>query len=154
MMLRALSAVAVGSLLLALAGCAPAEGELGVLGNDACEPASPFMGNEIEGTASPGVTAFGLLETASPGDLHPDGQTQKLVVRMTGTGDMAGKLVAPDGGERALDWGPESHSRSNFGAAGGEWGVGISFDEGGCWGVALTRGGSDRAVFWFDVAAT
>ena len=125
--------------------------EFGVLGAEACSPPSPMVGSEVQATASPGITAFGLLFTPSPVSLPADGASIKMVVRMTGTGSMSAHLTSPDGKERQLDWGPELHGDSTFRRPGAEWGVGFSFDQPGCWQVNLERGSDDHATFWFEV---
>ncbi len=135
----------------ALSGCTTPEGELGPLGAAGCEPPSPSMGNVAEGTASSGVSAFGLLETANPRDLRASDTVHKLVVRMTGDGDLSVEVVRPDGTTRDLDWGPDPHTSSNFDRPGQEWGTGFTLNEAGCWEIRLTREGGDSASFWFAV---
>ncbi|HET6300581.1 hypothetical protein [Microbacterium sp.] len=145
----ALGVVLAGA--LALTGCAAPEGELGPLGRAGCDPASPTVGMVTEATASDGVTAFGLLETADPRELAAGDTVHKLVVRMTGSGDVSAEVVRPDGSTRDLSWGPESHASSNFDRPGDEWGIGFALDELGCWEIRLAREGGDSASFWFAV---
>lgn len=104
-----------------------------------------------EATASDGVTAFGLLETADPRELTAGDTVHKLIVRMTGSGDLSAEVVLPDGSTRDPDWGPESHASSNFDRPGDEWGIGFALDEPGCWEIRLAREGGDSASFWFAV---
>jgi len=124
---------------------------LGPLGAPDCQPASPSLGQEAQGTGSGDVTAYGLLFVSDAASIPGDGSTNKMVVRMTGDGEMLAHLVAPDGSERPLVWGPEQHGGSTFRRPGDEWGIGFAFDAPGCWQVALERANGDRADFWFDV---
>lgn len=167
MRLTGLALVVAG--MLALAGCvgsaesaptpsgassgespedAPSLGELGAL---ECQPPSPSLGAEVQGTASDGVTAYGLTFGPDADAIVASDESMKMVVRMTGSGPLAVQVIAPDGSERPLDWGPELHGGSNFERPGEEWGIGFTFDEAGCWQVAFERGEADRADFWFDV---
>ena len=127
------------------------ESNLGALGAKGCSPPSPSLGLEVQGTGSNGVTAYGLMFGPEPDAMAGDGSSVKMVVRMTGSGELAVHLIAPDGSARPLDWGPELHGGSNFHRPGDEWGIGFSPDDPGCWQVAFERGKSDRADFWFDV---
>ena len=127
------------------------ESDLGALGAADCSPPSPSLGLEVQGTGSAGVTAYGLMFGPEPDAMVGDGSSVKMVVRMTGSGDLTVHLIAPDGSEQALDWGPEIHGGSNFHRPGDEWGIGFSPDAPGCWQISLERGGDDRADFWFDV---
>ena len=127
------------------------EADLGPLGAADCTPPSPSLGPEVQGTGSAGVTAYGLTFGPDPDAITGDGSTVKMAVRMTGSGELVVHLIAPDGAERPLDWGPEVHGGSNFRRPGDEWGIGFSADAPGCWQIAFERGGSDRADFWFDV---
>ena len=106
----------------------------------------------VQGTGSNDVSAFGLLFGPGPEAIAGDGSTTKMAVRMTGSGALAVHLIAPDGSQRPLEWGPERHGGSNFHRPGDEWGIGFSFDAPGCWQIAFEREGGDRADFWFDVA--
>ena len=85
------------------------ERSLGVLGAADCKPPSPSLGQEVQGTGSGDVTAYGLLFVSDAESIPSDGSTSKMVVRMTGSGELVGHLVAPDGSERSLMWGPELH---------------------------------------------
>ncbi|WP_344096305.1 hypothetical protein [Microbacterium deminutum] len=150
---------AITAAAISLTACTAAEqptpqtssSEFGLLGADGCSPPSPIVGSEVQATTSPGITAYGLLFTASPTSLPGDGTTIKMVVRMTGVGFIAGHLVSPDGRERPLDWGPELHGDSTYRRPGAEWGIGFSFDEVGCWQLRLDGGHSDNATFWFEI---
>lgn len=146
--------------MLALTGCTAAEpapqtssSEFGVLGSAGCSPPSPVIGSVLQGTASSGVTAYGMLFSATPAALPADGTTNKMVVRMTGAGELRAHLTSPDGSTRPLDWGPERHGGSTFQRPGEEWGVGFSFDLPGCWELDLERGQDASATFWFMVGA-
>jgi hypothetical protein len=127
-----------------------APGSPGPLGAAGCEPPSPIVGQEVQGTGSDPVTAYGEFQGVNAGDLTA-GVPIKLVVRMTGSGDLSVDLTAPDGTSRPLDWGPEPHTGSNYDRPGDEWGTGFSFDAAGCWALNLKRDGGDRATFWLTV---
>lgn len=150
---------AITAAVLLLTACSAAEqpsphtssSGFGLLGADECSPPSPVVGDEVQATASPGITAYGLLFTTSPTSLPADGTSIKMVVRMTRVGFISGHLVAPDGRDRPLDWGPEAHGDSTYHRPGAEWGIGFSFDEPGCWQVRLEGGDSAHATFWFEV---
>ena len=155
---------AIAAVALSLTACTAAEqtapeqpapqtssSEFGLLGADGCSPPSPIVGDEVQATASTGVTAYGLLFRTSDVIFPADGTSIKMVVRMTGVGSISGHLVSPDGRDRPLDWGPELHGGSTFRRPGAEWGVGFSFDEPGCWQVRIEGGDSAKATFWFDV---
>ena len=108
-------------------------------------------GPPAAGPYSHAVKSNGLLFVSDAASIPADGSTNKMVVRMTGEGEMVAHLVAPDGSERALVWGPEQHGGSNFRRPGDEWGIGFAFDAPGCWQVALERADGALADFWFDV---
>ena len=124
-----------------------------MLGGENCSPPSPSLGPVIQGTGSTGVSAYGLMFVSGVDVIAGDGSTTKMAVRMTGTGALEVHVIAPDGSQRPLDWGPDAHGGSTFHRPGEEWGIGFSFDEPGCWQIAFERDGGDRADFWFDVDA-
>ncbi|WP_141396625.1 hypothetical protein [Microbacterium gorillae] len=76
----------------------------------------------------------------------------KLVVRVTGSGDLDPRLVDPKGVERQLAWGPVPHTESTYGRPGDEWGLGLPLNQPGCWALALHRGDSLVATLWFTVS--
>jgi len=128
-----------------------AASELGPLGAPGCDPPSPLMGNEAQGTPTGGVTsAFGLFQGADPESLRADSSPIKLVVRLDGEGDLRAILRSHTGDERALDWGPEAHVSSNYVRPGDEWGTGFSFETPGCWELLLERD-NGSASFWLEV---
>lgn len=124
---------------------------LGALGGEECQPPSPSLGQEVQATGSDGVTGYGLTFGPDADSIVAGPESMKMAVRMTGSGALAVHVIAPDGSERSLDWGPELHGGSNFDRPGAEWGIGYTFDEPGCWQIAFERGEADRADFWFDV---
>lgn len=132
---------------------APVESaKFGELGRQGCDPPSPIVGQEVQGTGSASVTAFGQFQGVDAARLV-EGTPIKLVVRITGSGDLFVDMTAPDGATRALDWGPEEHTSSNYDRPGDEWGTGFSFDAPGCWALNLQRDSGDHATFWLDVEA-
>ena len=158
--MRTLVTVAIAAALLV--ACSPGvvaphpsptgDASIGELGAPGCDPASPMLGSVIQATGVGATTASGMLETTGPSDLAVD-EPIKLIVRMTGSGDLSTELTAPDGSDRDFDWGPEPHASSNFGGEGDEWGVGFTFDAPGCWAVNLHRAGGEEATFWLVAEA-
>jgi hypothetical protein len=150
-------AFATAAVVALLAACSPgvvapdpsptSDAALGELGAPGCDPASPMLGDVIQATGVGATTASGLLQVAGLAELTV-GEPLKLVVRMTGSGDLSAELTTPDGSDRDLDWGPEPHSSSNFSGEGDEWGLGFTFDVPGCWAVNLRRDGGEEATFW------
>lgn len=154
-------AFAVMALVIAglLAGCTPAPptpidppNKFGVLGAEGCDPISPIVDAEVQGTpTTPGESAYGEFQGVSPLPLRADSEGVKLVVRVTGSGDLGVLLSDPTGVERPLAWGPQAHTASNYERPGDEWGLGFAFDQPGCWQLALNRGSESIASFWLDV---
>lgn len=154
------ASLAIGTALVLTACTAPpapaaspsvTESNLGTLGGQDCDPPSPTLGQVIQGTGSTSVTAYGLLFGPDADAIVGDGSTTKMAVRMTGSGTLHVHVLAPDGSQRPLAWGPDPHGGSTFHRPGSEWGIGFSFDAPGCWQIAFERDGGDRADFWFDV---
>lgn len=125
---------------------------LGALGAPGCDPPSPLLGVETQGTPDEQVTsAFNQFQGVDPTRLRADSTTIKLAVRLDGVEDLKAMLRSPAGDERALDWGPEVHLSSNYARPGEEWGTGFSFATPGCWELVLERD-KGSASFWFEVA--
>lgn len=124
--------------------------EFGQLGLPDCAPPSPVLGQEVQGTTPGSVTAFGEFQGVDAAKLT-EATPIKLVVRMTGSGELAVDMTAPDGTTHLIDWGPERHAASNYDRPGDEWGIGFTFDAPGCWALNLQRDGADRATFWLEV---
>lgn len=86
----------------------PPVGEFGAPGAENCEPASPVVGSEALGTVvDPHESAFADLQ----GDLRDavlvsSGEPYKIVVRLTGEGELAVRITDPTGADRAPGWGP------------------------------------------------
>jgi hypothetical protein len=132
---------------------APTESvEFGELGRQGCDPPSPIVGQEVQGTGAASVTAFGEFQGVDAARLI-EGTPIKLVVRITGSGDLSVDMTAPDGTAHGLDWGPEEHTGSNYDRPGDEWGTGFSFDAPGCWALNLRRDSGDHATIWLYIAA-
>jgi hypothetical protein len=124
---------------------------LGPLGAPGCDPPSPLIGNETQGTPAGQVTsAFGQFQGVDPTRLRADSTTIKLVVRLDGAGDLRAMLRSPAGDEHTLDWGPEAHLSSNYARPGDEWGTGFSFATPGCWELVLERD-NGSASFWLEI---
>lgn len=103
----------------------------------ACVPA-PIEGGVLEGRSDDGTSVAALTFRQEAGPVRV-GEEVKIVVRITGEGDLAVTAVRPDGAEAPLDWGPEPHSSSTFRQPGDEWGFGVTFDAPGCWTIELDR---------------
>jgi hypothetical protein len=87
-----------------------------------------------------GAARNGELWALPIGDFPPKtGQELKLVMRVTGTGDISVVAVGPNGARH----GPietQRHVTSNFDRPGEEWGSFFTFDRSGCWRIVVTRG--------------
>jgi hypothetical protein len=92
-----------------------------------------------------------VFQGASPLALRAGEEDVKLVVRVTGSGDLEVRLTDPAGSEQQLAWGPAPHTASNYNRPGDEWGLGLLLDEPGCWELALSRGGEPIGAFWLHV---
>lgn len=126
--------------------------EFGISGAEGCNPASRTLGLEVSGTPTrQGQSAYGEFQGVSPLILSADSVDVKLVVRVTGSGDLGVRLSDPAGVARPLDWGPDAHISSSYVRPGDEWGVELSFDQPGCWQLTLQRGTLSIASFWFNV---
>lgn len=67
------------------------------------------------------------------------GEEFKLVVRITGAGEVSAAAISPDG-SRHEPLRIERHASSNFQRPGREWGLFFEFDRRGCWQIAVERG--------------
>jgi hypothetical protein len=65
---------------------------------------------------------------------------QKIVWRMTGSGDPQFTTTGPHGEKARVVFGPEEHGSSNWHHNGDEWGTGFNFPVSGCWNLHVTRG--------------
>ncbi len=77
------------------------------------------------------VWAIGALPTAD--------EEFKLVVRVTGSGELSAVAVGPDGTPQD-PLSVERHTGSNFSRPGDEWGIWFDFDQPGCWEIVVERG--------------
>jgi hypothetical protein len=122
-----------------------------VLGGEACFPPSPRIPTSagsigvLVGTPAPGSTVH-LFVSASP--VLTAAQDWKLIVRMTGLGDLH-VVATHDDGTSVTPTQLESHTgSSSLDALGGsEWGVFLTFPKSGCWKLDAQRG-SDHAAVW------
>lgn len=123
------------------------------LGAPGCHPASPISTfdrflPQVRGTGHD-ATLWGLLMFPHP--LPPRiGDPEKIVWRMTGSGSLTLRAIAPDGGVHRTVWGPEPHGGSNWDKPGDEWGAGYVFTAPGCWDLRATRGTATADV-WIRV---
>jgi hypothetical protein len=65
---------------------------------------------------------------------------QKIVWRLTGSGDPQFTTTGPHGEKARVVFGPEEHGSSNWHHNGDEWGTGFNFSVSGCWNLHVTRG--------------
>lgn len=132
-------------LLVVLSGCTAS--------NDAPTPPpssarSPLVtGSTADARCSPSPRASGdgvLRGESKEGQLWAlggsanTGEQFKIVVKMTGTGEMSSTAIGPDGSRLPPDE-IVMHPSSNFNRPGDEWGVFYSFDRPGCWRLTFMR---------------
>jgi len=117
-------------------------------GRPGCQPASLVANGEVHGSASPGISLWGL----TGGQPLSVGAQIKIVWRMTGVGPLVVTPIAPDGRTRPLSWGPAYHLSSSYHRPGQEWGTGFVFDQPGCWHIELSRT-IGRADVYLEVTA-
>jgi hypothetical protein len=67
------------------------------------------------------------------------GETYKIVWRVTGTGPARFSATGPGSAKIAPAWGPEGPRGSNFDYPGDEWGTGFLFPAPGCQAVHVGR---------------
>ena len=114
-----------------------------------CTP-MPVVGDQVEGGSDDGTSVWAILQRTEGGPVQV-GEEVKVVVRMTGEGDLEVSATQPDGGPTEIDWGPESHGSSSFKRPGAEWGFGVTFTEPGCWTIALDRTESGSGYLQLEV---
>jgi hypothetical protein len=114
-----------------------------------CTP-MPILGDRLEGGSDDGTSVSALLERTVDGPVRA-GEKVKVVVRMTGAGDLQVSTIGPDGRPAAVDWGPEAHMSSTFNRPGSEWGFGVTFAEPGCWTIALSRADAGSGYLQLEV---
>ena len=117
-----------------------------------CRQSTPLHESSAGSEARAASTAGGLQAWAlvqAPVPIHV-GDDVKVVWRVTGEGDLSLTLREPGGLPRALQWGPEAHTESNYERPGEEWGSGYTFDGAGCWVLGVARG-AGTAIVVLDV---
>jgi hypothetical protein len=117
--------------------------------------ARPSDMGEAVGTSTDGTSLHALL-MGDPG-IRSDGSIPvdkeiKIVVRMTGSGDLAVEADGPDREHARPVWGPEAHGGSTFDRPGDEWGVGFELPSPGCWLVRFQRSDQGSAVLALRVS--
>ena len=117
------------------------------LGTPNCSPPSPIIGNEFRGTSNNAQLSGLILATKSTMQVGDD---IKLVIRMTGSGPLTIKAIAPDGTSTTLDTTP--HTGSTFDRPGDEWDTPITYTQAGCWQIHLARTNSTADVY-FEISA-
>jgi hypothetical protein len=114
-----------------------------------CTPKPIDGAGVLEGDSASGTSVWALL-FRNDGPVRA-GEQVKIVVRMTGAGDLEVTPIEPDGSTATLDWGPEPHGGSTFQRPGDEWGIGVTFTEPGCWTIALRRAESGSGYLQVEV---
>ena len=122
-----------------------------VLGGDECFPPSPRTPTQtgsvglLVGTPAAGTTTR-LYIAVTP--VLVSGQEWKLIVRMTGNGDLRFSASHTDG-TTVTPHQLEGHTGNSSldPLPGAEWGVFLTFPKSGCWKLAAVRG-PDRADAW------
>lgn len=156
-------AILAAACLVSLAACtdsdapAPSSAPSSTVADDAPPTCSsrPSTTGEAVGTSTDGTSLHALL-MGDPG-VRPDGSIPvgkeiKIVVRMTGSGDLAVEADGPDGQHARPTWGPEPHGGSSFDRPGEEWGVGLDLPSPGCWLVEFQRSDQGSAVLALRVS--
>ena len=134
------------TLWIVLAGCAPGPDLLihpnpaPTATQPAClpSPTQPATGGfrEVRATmrSSGEVWALLFFDQARAGD------DEKIVWRISGSGQPDFQAQNQDGVVIRPDWGPALHESSTWDRPGQEWGTGFIFPEGGCWTITVTHG--------------
>jgi hypothetical protein len=156
-------------MVLALAGCASSSpapdptptasraARVDGLGAPGCAPASPIgtpkSSVEVQGTGQGDISLYALVMSTAPLPLHASKDSVKLVVRMTGSGELAVTVRGPDGTAHPLVFGPEMHADSSYDRPGREWGLGTVLNQPGCWTLHFRRTGSGAGDVYLSVLA-
>ena len=129
------------------------------LGGARCQPPSPLGTFGTRLPESRGTTTQGSLwalffpptrTTWGPGPaiFHGAlGKDFKIVVRISGAGDLRISTESVDGQTLTPDWGPTAHSGSTWTRPGNEWGIGFTFPTAGCWRLHVARAGAAGDVW-------
>lgn len=126
---------------------------LGSLGSAGCNPSAAFHGwKSTGGLPETGVDSkagsfWALFFQPVP---PPAGKDNKIVWRMTGSGDFVFNVSDSNDKNTHLTWGPEWHGSSNWDHPGDEVGTGINFPHAGCWNIHVARTNSS-ADLWVEV---
>lgn len=126
---------------------------LGSLGSAGCSPGAAFHGWKSEsqfpetGIDSKDGSFWALFFQPVPPQA---GKDNKIVWRMTGSGDFVFTVSDSSGRTDSLTWGPELHGSSNWDHPGDEVGTGINFPHAGCWDIHVARTNAS-ADLWVEV---
>jgi hypothetical protein len=103
-----------------------------------CDTSAPAASNagfpEVRGVAKHGKL-WALLFYHPPAATNTD---LKIVLRMTGSGQLHVKAIGPAGQQERPRW-VEKHGGSNWNRPGDEWGTGWRLPTAGCWRLHATR---------------
>ncbi|GAB3798752.1 hypothetical protein [Micromonospora zhanjiangensis] len=102
-------------------------------------------GFEVEGAGDRSLWALLFLTPDHQGGI-PAGREVKIVLRMTGDGDLAVLATGPDGRQVRPQWGPDKHGGSTWTRPGDEWGTGWTFPLAGCWVIRAARADGGTAA--------
>jgi hypothetical protein len=109
---------------------------MGMWSEPAC-PASDEMAHEVQGTASSGITIWGLI--FGPGPPFRAATHTKVILRMTGMGEPIIYADGPRGIQIRPDAGWQGHAGSSWDRPGDEWSTFLTFPSGGCWNIRVVR---------------
>jgi hypothetical protein len=123
---------------------------------DACDAAlieqvgDDQLSPQVAGKSTDGLEIWALLISRiafEPGEplRMPLGEPLKIVLRVTGAGDLGLDAESLDGGSaQPLDIDP--HGGSSFDRPGDEWGTGFEFPTPGCWTIGIARGTQSGSI--------
>jgi hypothetical protein len=110
-----------------------------VVGAPDCKPPSAIHNTTTGMPESQGVGQGMEVWTLWFNDLVAT-HDQKIVWRITGSGNPQFTTTGPHGEKARVVFGPEEHGGSNWHHNGDEWGTGFNFPVSGCWNLHVTRG--------------
>lgn len=110
-----------------------------VVGAPGCKPPSAMQHSTTGFPESQGVGQGMEIWALWFNDLAAT-HDQKIVWRLTGSGDPQFTTTGPHGEKARVVFGPEGHGSSSWHHNGDEWGTGFNFPVSSCWNLHVTRG--------------